>query len=342
MPAMRELSSGLDAWRYIVRTNTGRKRLETYLPLLLSITGGLGVFPFAVLRYMQGEWTAAIIDTIIVVGFLILGIYVYRTRRVRIASIALSILCMGGVIATVYLIGPHQVYWAYPALMAVFYLIRPRVAAVMAALTVVALLPALLPLTDTHITTTVIITILVTSSFAFAFALITNRQREQLLHLATKDSLTGAGNRRALDTKLTELVNSFRRNNERSSIILLDLDHFKKVNDVYGHAAGDEILKSLTEIINLRIRVTDSLYRIGGEEFVVVLDGQDLHRAAHLAEQLRTLVDANELVPDRSVTISLGVAELKAGESPNDWLHRADEALYRAKDAGRNSTSLSG
>ena len=339
---MRELLSGLDAWRYIVRTNTGRKRLETYLPLLLSISGGLGVFPFAVLRYMQGQWTAAIIDTVIIGGFLVLGIYVYRTRRVRLASVALSMLCMGGVIATVYLIGPHQVYWAYPALMAVFYLTRPRVAIAMATVTVLALLPALLQLTDTHITTTIIITVLVMSAFAFAFALITNWQREQLLYLATKDSLTGAGNRRALDTKLRDLVNTFKRNNEPSSIILLDLDHFKKVNDIYGHAAGDQILKSLTEIINLRIRVTDSLYRIGGEEFVVVLDGQDLHRAAHLAEQLRTLVDANELVPDRSVTISLGVAELKAGESPNDWLHRADEALYRAKDAGRNSTSLSG
>ena len=339
---MRELRSGLDVWRFIVRTNTGRKRLETYLPLLLAITGGLGVFPFAVLRFMERQWTAAIIDTVIVSGFLALGIYVYRTRRVRLASIALSVLCIGGVIATVYLIGPHQIYWAYPALMAVFYLIRPRVAIVLAVFMMVALLPALLPVSDTHITTTIIITILVTSAFAFAFALITNRQRDQLLHLATKDSLTGAGNRRALDSKLTELVNSFQRNQEASSIILLDLDHFKKVNDIHGHAAGDRILKSLTEIINLRIRVTDSLYRIGGEEFVVVLDGQDLHRAAHLAEQLRTLVDANELVPDQTVTISLGVAELKDGEGPNDWLHRADEALYRAKDAGRNSTSLSG
>lgn len=339
---MRELLSGLDAWRFIVRSNPGRKRLETYLPLLLSIVGVLGVFPFAVLRFLQGQWVAAIIDTIIVCGLLTLGIYVYRTRRVRLASAALSVLCMGGVIATVYLIGPHQVYWAYPALMAMFYLLRPRVAAALAAVTVISLLPKLLPLTDTHVSTTVIITILVTSSFAFAFALITNRQREQLLHLATKDALTGAGNRRALDTKLAELVNSFKRSNEPSSIILLDLDHFKRVNDKYGHAAGDQILKSLTEIVNLRIRVTDSLYRIGGEEFVVVLDGQDLHQAAHLAEQLRTLVDANELVPDQSVTISLGVAERKAGESPNDWLHRADEALYRAKDAGRNSTSLSG
>ena len=341
MPAMRELLSGLDAWRFIVRSNSGPRRLEAYLPLLLSIVGVLGVFPFAVLRFVQGQWIPAVIDIVIVCGFLTLGIYVYRTRRVRVASVALSVLCMGGVIATVYLIGPHQVYWAYPALMAIFYLIRPRVAAIVATVTVIALLPKLLPLTDTHVSTTIIITILVTSAFAFAFALITNRQREQLLNLATKDSLTGAGNRRALDTKLAELVNSFKRNNETSSIILLDLDHFKRVNDKYGHAAGDQILKSLTEIVNLRIRVTDSLYRIGGEEFVVVLDGQDLHRAAHLAEQLRTLVDANELVPDQSVTISLGVAELKAGESPNDWLHRADEALYRAKDAGRNSTSLS-
>ncbi len=338
---MRELESGLDAWRYTVRSSQGRKRLETFLPLILSGAGALGVLPFAVLRYLHGQWIAAIVDTVIIAGFLVLGVYVYRTRRVRVASIAISVLCIGGILATVYLIGPHQVYWAYPALMAVFYLIRPREAMVLAALTVVALLPKLLVMTDSHATTTILITIVVTSTFAFAFSLITNRQREQLLRLATRDSLTGAGNRRALDIKLTELVNSYKRTREPSSIILLDLDHFKKVNDIYGHAAGDQILKSLTEIVNLRIRVTDSLYRIGGEEFVVVLDGQDLHHAAHLAEQLRTLVDANELVPDQSVTISLGVAELKNGETPAAWLHRADEALYRAKDAGRNSTSLS-
>ena len=113
------------------------------------------------------------------------------------------------------------------------------------------------------------------------------------------------------------------------------------IRDRYGHAVGDQILKSITEIINLRIRVTDSLYRIGGEEFVVLLVGANLESAVHLAEQLRLLVDANELVPDQAVTISLGVAEIKDGETGNDWLHRADEALYQAKDAGRNSTSVS-
>ncbi|MDJ0712217.1 MAG: GGDEF domain-containing protein [Woeseiaceae bacterium] len=338
---MRKLHSGMDAWRYLVRSQPQRKRLETYLPLILSAAGALGVLPFTILRFMQGNWVAAIVDTLIVIGFIALGTYVYQTRRVRFASLAISVLCMGGVMTTVYVNGAQQVYWAFPALMAVFYLVRPSEAVVGVVITIVAILPVLLPGKDTHETTTILITIVVMSAFAYAFSLITDRQREQLLQLATKDPLTGAGNRRGLDTKLRDVVNTFNRSNSPASLVLIDLDHFKAVNDIHGHAVGDQILKSITEIVNLRIRVTDSLYRIGGEEFVVVLEGADLHRAAHLAEQLRTLVDANELVPDHAVTISLGVAELKSGESPNDWLHRADEALYRAKDAGRNSTSLS-
>lgn len=331
----------MDAWRYLVRSQPRQRRIETFLPLILSAAGALGVLPFAILRFLQANWIAAVVDAVIVIGFVALGTYVFRTHRVRGASIAISILCISGVMTTVYVNGPQQVYWAFPALMAVFYLIRPREAIAGAVITMVAILPALLPGKDSLESTTILITIVVTSAFAFAFSLVTNRQREQLLQLATKDPLTGAGNRRGLDTKLTEVINTFKRVGTPASLVLIDLDHFKTVNDVHGHAVGDETLKNVTEIINLRIRVTDSLYRIGGEEFVVVLEGADLHRAAHLAEQLRTLVDANELVPDQAVTISLGVAEIKPGESPNDWLHRADEALYRAKDAGRNSTSIS-
>lgn len=337
---MKDLHSGLDAWRYIISSDAERHSVASYLPLILSAAGVLGVSPFMVLRYMQGEWVAAVVDTIIVIGFLGLGIYVYRTRRVEVASIAISVFCIAGVISTVYIIGPQQMYWAYPAIMAVFYLVRPRIAIVLVMVTVAAVAPRLIGHADTHVTTTVLVTIVVMSSFAFAFSLITNRQREQLVRLATKDPLTGAGNRRALDDKLNEIVNASKRSGSSASMLLLDLDHFKKVNDAHGHAVGDQILKRITEIINLRIRVTDSLYRVGGEEFVVVLEGQVLDRAAHLSEQLRTLVEANELVPDQPVTISLGVAELRRDESADDWLHRADEALYRAKRAGRNSTEV--
>jgi diguanylate cyclase (GGDEF)-like protein len=337
---VKDLQSGLDAWRYIIASDTERRSVASYLPLILSAAGAFGVFPFMILRYMQGEWLAAIIDTIIVVGFLGLGTYVYLTRRVAVASIAISIFCIAGVLSTVYVIGPHQVYWAYPAIMAVFYLVRPRIAIALVAITVAALVPRLIGNADTHSTTTVLITIIVMSSFAFAFSLITNRQREQLIRLATRDPLTGARNRRALDEKLKDVVHGFKRSGSSASLLLLDLDHFKKVNDAHGHAVGDQILKRVTEIINLRIRVTDSLYRVGGEEFVVVLEDQALERAAHLSEQLRTLVEANELAPEKSVTISLGVAELRRDESANEWLRRADEALYCAKREGRNSTRL--
>ena len=149
----------MDAWRYLVRSQPRRKRIETFLPLILSAAGALGVLPFTILRFMQGNWVAAFVDAVIVIGFVGLGTYVYRTHRVRAASIAISILCIGGVMTTVYVNGPQQVYWAFPALMAVFYLIRPREAIVGAIVTVVAILPVLLPGTESHETTTILITI---------------------------------------------------------------------------------------------------------------------------------------------------------------------------------------
>jgi diguanylate cyclase (GGDEF)-like protein len=331
----------MDAWRFIVRSESHGNSIETFLPLILSAAGSLGVLPFAILRFMQGAWAAAVMDTLIVLGFFAFGTYVYRTQHVRFASIAIALICAAGVLATIYIIGPRQVYWVFPALIGIFYLLRPREAVALAIITLLALIPAFFRSGNSEETTTLIVTFGVTSVIALAFSLVTNRQREQLLVLATKDPLTGAGNRRGLDSKLREIVNSFKRTGAKAALIILDLDHFKKVNDVHGHAVGDQILQRITEIINLRIRITDSLYRIGGEEFIVVLEGADVHKGVYLAEQLRTLVHANELVPDHAVTISLGVAELKEGESANDWLHRADEALYRAKDAGRNSTSAS-
>ena len=337
---MRELDSGPSAWRYILRSDSKRRSVEHYLPLILSIAGALGVLPFAVMRFMNGEWIVGLIDSVIIVGFLVLGTFVYRTRNVRIASFAISVLCVGGVLTTVYVDGPQQILWAFPGVVAVFYLLRPNEALLFALVLIFALIPALLPADDPFRTTSSVITLVVTAAFAYAFALITQSQRIKLLQMATKDPLTGAGNRRALENKLRHAVSVYQRTRMSVSLLLIDLDHFKKVNDRHGHAAGDEILRSVTEIINLRIRVTDSLYRIGGEEFVVILDGQDLHRAAHLAEQLRTLIEANELVPDHSVTISVGVAELKDDESGFDWLHRADEALYRAKRSGRNAMNI--
>ena len=179
----------------------------------------------AVMRFMNGEYLAGAIDVVIIVGLVTLGTFVYRTRRVRYVSIALSVLCIGAVLSTVYISGPQQVLWAYPAMMAVFYLVKPRESLVFALALVVALIPALLAEENNFQTTTIFITIMVMSSFAYAFSIVTNRQRELLIRLATKDPLTGAGNRRALENKMAEVVAAHSRNRTPSSLIILDLDH---------------------------------------------------------------------------------------------------------------------
>ncbi len=331
--------SGLETWSYITNAQRDQDSVDGYMPLILAITGALGVTPFAVLRFLNGEWIVGVIDVGIVVGFVTLGLHVMRTRRVRFASVALALLCTGGALLTVYVGGAQQVFWAYPVIMAIFYLLKPREAVVFAVALMLALLPVMIPDENSFRTTTVLITMCVMSSFAYAFSAITNRQRRLLIHMATRDDLTGAGNRRSLETRLDDIVAAHARNPAPSSLLLFDIDHFKGVNDRHGHAMGDEVLRRVAEIVRLRIRVTDSMYRIGGEEFVVLLEGQTLESGLHLAEQLRTLVEANELVSDPAVTVSVGVAELASGESASRWLERADTAMYEAKRLGRNRTT---
>lgn len=333
---MDEQKSAVESWREMTQMPATRDTVAGYLPLLLSAAGAIGVAPFAVIRWMNRDWIIATIDSFIVAGFVTLGWYIYRTRRVRGASIAIAVLCIIGALVTILVRGVEQAYWAFPAVLASFYLLKPREAIVLTLLFSAAILPKLTQDLPVFTAATITITILVTAAFAYAFSVINNRQQQELIQLATKDPLTGAGNRRALERKLSEVIASNERGTGPTSIIVLDLDHFKRVNDVHGHATGDRILCEIVSIVNLRTRINDSLYRVGGEEFVVVADGQCLRDASHLAEQLRTLVEVNELVPDSSVTISLGVAELRSGETKQSWMSRADAALYRAKRDGRN------
>jgi diguanylate cyclase (GGDEF)-like protein len=160
--------------------------------------------------------------------------------------------------------------------------------------------------------------------------------------LSTEDPLTGAGNRRALNKKLDQLVATYRRTAMPMSAILLDLDNFKIVNDAGGHAAGDEVLRRVADIIATRIRLTDNLYRFGGDEFVVLATSATGETAAKLAEDIRDLVARALADIALPVTASLGVAEYIADESVEHWLARADKAMYKAKASGKNTVRFLG
>ena len=318
---------------------TNKPSVEEYLPLMLGIVGAVGVFPFAIIRFLNGEYTIALLDSALVAGLGGLAWYLYKTHNVRVASISLALLAVTGLLLTNYMTGATQVYWIYPVLVGVFFLIERREALVLSLVAIAGMAPTLIDRYDSFALVSLLITISVTCSLAYAFATITRGQRDELMQLATKDPLTGVGNRRALQQKLQEAIAGKQRNDSHCSMLMLDLDHFKEVNDVHGHAKGDEILIRITELVGMRIRVTDSIYRIGGEEFVIVAEDLNLENAARLAEQLRTIVEAHDLAPTGIVTISLGVAQHHDDESAEQWMSRADNALYMAKHSGRNRIS---
>lgn len=163
---------------------------------------------------------------------------------------------------------------------------------------------------------------------------------KRALHTAHTDPVTGANNRAALDAALVREVDLAHRHGVPLALVMFDLDHFKAINDRYGHLCGDMVLKDLTSsVINECIRRSDVVYRYGGEEFVLLLRNTGLDGARLLAERIRSVVAERVFLPDSQairLTVSLGLACVRPGESAFALLGRVDRALYQAKESGRN------
>ena len=167
------------------------------------------------------------------------------------------------------------------------------------------------------------------------------KDKEQQRQLAVRDGLTGLYNRRAFGELLSaSIANEDRRASGSLGLVLLDLDHFKKLNDTYGHPAGDAALRSLARLLDQHLRKGDQAARYGGEEFVVILPGSDAERTVGAAERLRSALEKHRFVFEGAripLSASLGVAVWPAdARDPEPLLSAADRALYAAKQAGRN------
>ena len=156
----------------------------------------------------------------------------------------------------------------------------------------------------------------------------------QQMQLASSDPLTGALNRRYLMTQLEAMRAEFVRTNRTSSLVLMDVDGLKAINDVFGHSAGDSALKSLVKIIRDRVRGSDSLFRIGGDEFALILADAKTHDALIVSNDIRQLLREHLLTGKLEFSVSFGVCCVDETTSPDDWLERTDEALYEAKKGG--------
>lgn len=298
------------------------------------------VLPFFVHHALHAAWLMATITGILVVftGTAVAWLYRRRGRPRLIQRAGTVIVFLANISVSVSIVAEQQntVFWVYPLIFINFYLLGVWMAAALnLGVCGLALWLVAGAVPDEQLAR-IAGSIPLCIFFGLVFSQSVMRQRRDLRYLANHDALTGVGNRLGLDAALEIAAERLRRYGETSTLILLDLDHFKSINDNLGHLKGDEIIIEFARLLKERTRKTDQLFRFGGEEFVILLPHTSLPEGSHLAESLRADVEHHRFVHEQNLEVSGGISELARQETPDSWLDRADRALYRAKEQGRN------
>jgi diguanylate cyclase (GGDEF)-like protein len=296
----------------------------------------LGIMPLAIYRFIEGQVWIGIID-VLIVGCIGTGSFLaLRTGRTEGPALFLALTYSLGCVAVARLTGLSGLLWAFPVLVANFMLVRGLRALVISLFTIAALVLVDTALDSVVQKTIFVVTSLVVSLFAFVFSSRAELQRVQLETLALRDPLTGASNRRGMQAELEIAMATSMRSGAPLGLFIFDLDHFKQVNDSFGHASGDDVLVQIANIVRRTTRPGDRFFRLGGEEFGLLIPGAEPSSLFDIAEKLRCAV-ANEVhCGGHAITISVGATPYCPGETAGNWQRRADAAMYRAKRHGRN------
>ena len=323
-------------------TQWQRLRTDYDLAIITSFCAAaiLGIMPFAIYRFSSGNTFAGLVDLAIVAMICLAVANAWRGGNRRRASFALALINTAACLVSAAVLGPPGLFWMYPALLGNFLLIDRGWAAVMTAFALVGLTVQGKAYESSAQLAIFLVSASVSALVAFVFASRTERQRRELLVLATIDSLTGLQNRRAMEQELSIAIEEYRRGNAHFGLAMLDLDHFKRINDEHGHEAGDEVLIAFAELMRRCTRKVDRCFRFGGEEFVLLMPATNDESLHHIDENLRRRVAEELNYRGAAVTVSIGAAALRPDEDWQAWLARADGALYQAKNEGRNRTVI--
>ncbi len=292
---------------------------------------------FAINNFVQGRY---IVGYVSVAAIIVVALNAVLTNRNGYSVIRTFVVVIPPLIYFIALVFLNQgviaALWCTPAMLTFYFILPERYAWVAnAILIIVASLLAWMTL-EHNLAIRVSATLAIAVALAGVFVRIISSQQEQLREQAVTDPLSGLKNRMLLNETLEQAINLSQRNDSPVTLLSMDIDHFKKINDQYGHGVGDRVIIGVAKLLTTRLRKSDTAFRTGGEEFLCLLHNCDRERGVKIAEEIRTEIMTAGLLQERPVTVSLGVASHQPGEGRESWLKRVDEFLYRAKSAGRN------
>ena len=296
----------------------------------------LALVPFTINDLYFERYSVALADTIAILLIAVDFASINYFNRILVPR---SLLLLGMGLVLLYVVseqGIMGIYWSYPYISAIYFVLPHKRALLVNVIFLLGMVPLSYQAVGEAESVRIIITMALNGLVAYIFSTIVENQRRFLAEQAITDVLTGAYNRRHLETRRLELIKESTRHKRRLSTILFDIDHFKMINDDNGHEYGDEVLCAITDKVRARVRTSDQIFRQGGDEFVILLPDTASSEALLIADDIRKLVQSSAFSRAGEITISCGVSEYNAQESMNAWLERADQAMYLAKQQGRN------
>ena len=318
-----------------------RRSLEESVMYMVGLICAAVVGGFAVYRWYSGEYHGALINVGIVAAVAVPMLLGFSQRYRHVALYLFGCTISAGCLISALFVSNNGLLWALMVLLVNTLTLSRRWALGLNIIVIVTLsASAHLYLSPLHHVSWSTVALLI-CGFSLMSMDQLRAQRQLLATQANVDPLTGVGNRRMMHRHLQDIVADRRREHNRGTLMVLDIDHFKNINDSHGHDVGDQVLVDITRSIAGSLRAEDGFYRMGGEEFVILFPGMDTATARSELPALHDRLSGRVSTSDGPVSFSAGVATLQNGEDWSHWLARADRVLYNAKSEGRNQLRFS-
>lgn len=317
------------------------RNLEISVMNVIGVVAATVITGFAGYRWWTGDYVGALVN-LLIIGMVLGALWLGRTRRFqRVALNLFGTTISAACLMSALLVSSNGLLWAFLVLWVNALILSRCWAMGLNALIILVLTFAFdLYHSVLHQVSWTTVALLMTG-FGLMFTDQLREQRRLLALQAYIDPLTGVSNRRLMQRHLEEIVTERRRDRRSSTLMVLDLDMFKEINDRHGHEVGDRVLEEFAQSVAGSLRAEDGFYRMGGEEFVVLLRNMDMATARRELPELHQRLSGRVSTPDGLVQFSAGAAVLRDGEDWSRWLARADQALYASKSAGRDRLMFS-